>query len=68
MVSASPQPPQPTRQPGSPWSISAAASFLAISSRHLIRLIDSRKVKSIVLGQRRLLPDAEVQRLAAEGC
>jgi hypothetical protein len=39
-----------------------------VSTRHLIRLIDASKVKSIQIGRRRLIPDSEVQRLAREGC
>jgi excisionase family DNA binding protein len=61
-------PPPATRPAGSPWSILAAAQFLTVSARHLHRLIDSQKVKSILLGRRRLIPDSEVQRLAREGC
>lgn len=56
------------RTPGSPWPIADAATFLSISERHLHRLLDAGKVKSVRLGRRRLIPDAEVQRLAREGC
>ena len=65
-----PQPPAqpPARAPGSPWPISGAATFLSISERHLHRLIDANKVRTVRLGRRRLIPDAEVQRLAREGC
>lgn len=58
----------PARAPGSPWSINDAAQFLHVSTRHLHRLLDANKVRSLRLGRRRLLPDAEVQRLAREGC
>ena len=68
MESASVSPLPRARQSGSPWPIPDAASFLSVSARHLHRLIDARKVKSILLGRRRLLPDSEVQRLAQEGC
>ncbi len=60
--------PTPQRQPGAPWSIADTAAYLTVSTRHLHRLIDSHKVKSILLGRRRLIPDSEVQRLAREGC
>jgi len=54
--------------PGAPWPIPDAAAFLTVSPRHLFRLIDAGRVKSILLGRRRLIADAEVRRLAAEGC
>jgi len=58
----------PPRPPGAPWPIPEAARFLTISERHLYRLIDANKVRSLRIGRRRLIPDAEVQRLAHEGC
>jgi excisionase family DNA binding protein len=69
MTATTPQTqPQPVRAPGSPWSINDAAQFLHVSTRHLHRLLDADKVCSLRLGRRRLIPDAEVQRLAREGC
>lgn len=56
------------RTPGGPWSIPDAARFLTVSERHLYRLLDANKVRSVRLGRRRLIPDAEVQRLAGHGC
>jgi excisionase family DNA binding protein len=53
---------------GAPWSIPDAARFLAVSERHLHRLLDAGKVRSVRLGRRRLIPDPEVRRLADEGC
>lgn len=61
-------PPVATEPPGSPWSIPGAAEFLRISARHLHRLLDAGKVRSVQLGRRRLIPDSEVRRLAREGC
>jgi excisionase family DNA binding protein len=58
----------PEHPPGAPWSIADAASFLGVSDRHLHRLIDQDAVKTIRLGRRRLIPDAEVARLASGGC
>jgi excisionase family DNA binding protein len=55
------------RPAGAPWPIPDAAGYLAVSTRHLIRLIDAGKVRSIRLGRRVLIPDAEVRRIAAEG-
>ena len=60
--------PTSTRPAGSPWPIADAAAFLTISGRHLHRLLDAGKVRSVRLGRRRLIPDSEVQRLAREGC
>jgi excisionase family DNA binding protein len=62
------QPPTPSRPPGAPWSVRDAAAFLTVSARHLHRLIDAGKVRSVRLGRRKLVPDSEVQRLAREGC
>jgi excisionase family DNA binding protein len=61
---------QPTvpRPPGAPWPLDEAAAFLRISERHLHRLIDRKQVRSVKLGRRRLIPDAEMQRLSREGC
>jgi excisionase family DNA binding protein len=58
----------PVRPGGAPWPIHEAAGFLAVSARHLHRLIEAGRIKSILLGRRRLIPDTEVQRLAREGC
>ncbi|MDB5311553.1 MAG: Helix-turn-helix domain protein [Gemmataceae bacterium] len=68
MTTPTPTDAPPTRPPGSPWPIPDAAAFLSISERHLHRLLDANKVKSVRLGRRRLIPDAEVQRLARDGC
>jgi excisionase family DNA binding protein len=60
--------PLPTsRRPGAPWTFEDAATHLQISDRHLRRLADDDKVRTIRLGRRRLLPDTEVQRIAEEG-
>ena len=60
--------PQPDRQPGQPWSLDAAAAFLGISRRHLERLVAADRVKLIPLGHRKFVADAELKRLASEGC
>ncbi len=60
--------PSTPRPAGSPWPIPDAAAFLSVSSRHLHRLLDAGKVRSLRLGRRRLISDAEVQRLARDGC
>jgi len=56
-----------TRQAGSPWPLPEAARFLGVSHRHLVRLIDAEKVKTIRFGRRVLIADAEIRRLASEG-
>ena len=58
----------PDHNRGAPWSIPDAAKFLSVSERHLYRLLDTRKVRSVRIGRRRLIPDAEVRRLADDGC
>ncbi|HVK16388.1 MAG TPA: excisionase family DNA-binding protein [Fimbriiglobus sp.] len=69
MTTTTPQlQPEQTRAPGSPWSINDAAQFLHVSTRHLHRMLDGNKVRSLRLGRRRLIPDEEVRRLAREGC
>jgi excisionase family DNA binding protein len=68
MSAAQTNPILPARTPGSPWPIPEAAAFLTVSERHLYRLLDARKVRSVRLGRRRLIPDDEVRRLAREGC
>jgi excisionase family DNA binding protein len=55
------------RPAGSPWPIPAAAAYLSVSERHLWRLIDASRVRTIRLGRRVLVPDSEVRRVAAEG-
>ena len=60
--------PTPARPPGAPWAIAAAAAFLGVSERHLHRLLDADKVKSVRIGRRRVIPAAEVERLAQKGC
>jgi excisionase family DNA binding protein len=66
-MTTTPSTAQTVRSPGSPWPIAEAAAYLSVSARHLHRLIDAEKVRSILLGRRRLIPDAEVRRLAVEG-
>jgi excisionase family DNA binding protein len=56
------------RPQGAPWPISDAAKYLAISDRHLWRLIDGGRVRAIRLGRRVLIPAHEIERLAREGC
>jgi excisionase family DNA binding protein len=69
MATLTPSPLSPSPRPsGAPWAFADAAQFLSVSLRHLIRLADANKVKSIRFGRRRMIPDSEVQRLASEGC
>jgi excisionase family DNA binding protein len=50
-----------------PWPIADAARFLDLSDRHLRRLLDLGLVRDIRFGRRRLIPDAEVRRIAEAG-
>jgi excisionase family DNA binding protein len=63
------EPPDPieARPTGAPWPFAEAAAYLSVSLRHLVRLADAEKVKTIRLGRRRMIPDSEVRRLATEG-
>jgi excisionase family DNA binding protein len=68
MPDVTPNAPLSPRPAGAPWSIQDAAKFLTVSARHVHRLLDAGKLRSVRLGRRRLIPDSEVQRLAREGC
>ena len=59
--------PKPARLPGQPWNILDASKFLGVSDRHLIKQIDLGKVQTIRIGKRRLIPDAELHRVATQG-
>jgi hypothetical protein len=52
---------------GAPWSVVGAAGYLGISRRHLIALMDGGFVQFIQLGARRMVPDAELRRVAEQG-
>jgi len=67
MVTQSIAPPVLSHPAGSPWPLIDAARYLKVSHRHLVRLIDADKVKTIRFGRRRLIPAAELERLALEG-
>ena len=65
---AAPSPTASSAHPaGAPWSIQEAAAYLAISTRHLHRLLDAGRVRSVRIGRRVLIPDAELKRLAEHG-
>jgi excisionase family DNA binding protein len=56
------------RPAGKPWTFTDAAEFLNISVKHLRHLSDVGKVAAVRIGLRkRLIPDAEVRRIAREG-
>ena len=57
----------PVRETGSPWPLSEAASYLRISTRHLLRLIGDGRIKSIRIGRRAFVSDPEVTRISVEG-
>jgi excisionase family DNA binding protein len=59
--------PSPAHAAGAPWSIQDAATYLTISMRHLHRLLDAGRVRSVRIGRRVLIPDAEIKRLAEHG-
>ena len=61
--------PQPDAAPppAPPWPLAEAWRFLHVSERHFRRLIRAGKVRSIKIGERVLVPDAEVRRVAEHG-
>jgi excisionase family DNA binding protein len=59
--------PPAQRPDGAPWPITDAAEYLAVSDRHIRRLIDYGQVRAIRIGRRVLIPSDEIARLAREG-
>lgn len=53
--------------PGAPWSLPDAAGYLGICPRTLATLVADGTVRSILIKRRRLIPDAEVARVATQG-
>ena len=45
------------------WSIVAAAGYLELSERQLANQIGSGKVRTVILGGQRKIPDSEVERI-----
>ena len=56
------------RPKGAPWSFADAAKWLGISHRHLVRISDAGWLRDVRYGRRRMIPAAELERFAAEGC
>jgi len=59
--------PAPAREPGRPWSYAEAAEFLGVCTATVARACRDARIKSVAFGRRRLIPDAELRRVAAEG-
>jgi excisionase family DNA binding protein len=57
----------PARLVGAPSPLPEAAEFLRVSLRHLAKLAAEEKIRTITIGRRRLVPWAELQRVATEG-
>ena len=56
------------RPAGAPWPLKDAREYLGgISERTFRELVAAGKVKTIPIGGRPMVPDAEVRRIAAEG-
>jgi hypothetical protein len=55
------------RPDGAPWSMRDAASYWGVSERHVAGLAAAGKVRTIKIGSRRMVPDAEVRRVAEQG-
>ncbi len=59
---------QPDPRPaGKPWAVAELADHLAISHRHLCRLIAAGRVRVVRFGRRVAVPAAEADRLMTEG-
>ncbi len=56
------------RPAGAPWALADARDYLGVSERTFRRLTSSGRVRTIRIGGKPMVPDAEVRRLAAEGC
>jgi excisionase family DNA binding protein len=59
--------PQTDRPVGQPWTVAEAARFLRIGERSLHRYIAAGRVPSIRFGDRRLVADDVVRKLASRG-
>jgi excisionase family DNA binding protein len=57
----------PALMVGQPWTLDEAAAYLRVCRRHLVRLADDGRIRTIYVGRRRLVPYAELMRVAAEG-
>lgn len=68
MQTTDPPTPPADHPPGAPWPLDAAAVYLQVSRRHLTRLTDLGRIRTVRLGRRVFIPDDEVQRVAREGC
>jgi hypothetical protein len=56
------------RPKGKPWPPAEFADFIGCTPKHVRYLMDSQKLGFIRVGKRkRLIPDAEARRFAAEG-
>jgi excisionase family DNA binding protein len=49
------------------WRVDAFCRAAGISRTTFYELIKQKKLKTILLGRRRLVPDAEVRRILSEG-
>ena len=54
-------------EPPLAYSIKETCRLLSISRRHFYDLLSEEKIKTVKLGARRVVPRAEVERLANEG-
>ena len=55
------------REPGRPWSYAEAAEFLGVCTATVARACRDARIKSVAFGRRRLIPDAELHRVASQG-
>lgn len=67
VTSANALPTDPARPAGKPWSYQEAAAALGVCEVTVARAARSGRVKSIKIGRRVLIADAELRRLQVEG-
>ena len=55
------------RQPGQPWTVAEAAPYLRLCERTLGKHIQAGRIRSYLIGRRRLISDQEIQRISQFG-
>ena len=60
-------PATPGRPAGAPWHLAEARDYLGIPERTFRKLTSAGTVRTIKIGTKKMVPDAEVRRVAADG-
>ena len=59
--------PATARQPGSPWTIAEAATFLKVCRATVERACRAKRIRATRFGRRVAISDDELRRVVAEG-